>query len=89
MFSNLNGTNNRRTNLYMKKLHEALLLNLVNIINKILGLITIGVFDRFIFVKLNCMDLEILILKSENLTSAFLVKYSFIIVFGLILLLCL
>lgn len=46
----------------MKKQHEALGLNLtMNIINKSLCLSTINIVDRFSF-KLNCVDLEILIL---------------------------
>lgn len=61
----------------------------MNIINKILCLITFSNFDRFICVKLNCVDLGILILKAENITSAFLLKDVLSSFCGLILLLCL
>lgn len=49
-FSHLNGKNNRLENLYVKKLHKALL-NLVNIILKNIGLITVSIFDRFILLS--------------------------------------
>lgn len=50
-FSNLNGTNNRLENLLWRKYTKLLPLNLVNIINKVLCLITISISDRFIFAE--------------------------------------
>lgn len=49
----------------------------MNIINKSFCLITVGIFDRrlvVVIVKLNCVDLAILILKAANIASAFLLK---------------
>lgn len=85
-FSDLNGTNNRLENLWWRNCTKLLPLNLVNIINKVLCLITISIFDRFIFVKLNCVDIEILILKAENVMSALPLKHILSSFYGLILL---
>lgn len=52
---------------------KLLRLNLtMNIINKILCLLTISIFDgRFIFVRLSCVESEIFILKAENICISF------------------